>query len=48
MDPEGRIRTGTSRMDSPSLYQLSYLGVVSEMLRKLAGERKMAESHLSA
>ncbi len=31
LDPEGRIRTGILPMDSRSLYQLSYLGVVFQM-----------------
>ena len=31
LDPGGRTRTGTTRMDSPVLYQLSYPGVVTEL-----------------
>ena len=31
MDPEGRIRTGISVVDSDALYRLSYLGVVPEV-----------------
>ena len=31
MDPEGRIRTGISVVDSYALYRLSYLGVVPEV-----------------
>jgi hypothetical protein len=31
LDTGGRTRTGTTRMDSPVLYQLSYPGVVSEV-----------------
>ena len=31
LDPGGRTRTGTTRMDSPVLYQLSYPGVVPKV-----------------
>ncbi len=31
LDPDGRIRTGIFRLDRPSLYQLSYLGVVLQI-----------------
>ena len=47
MDPEGRSRTGISAVDSCSLYQLSYLGVVPQMLRTRVGSRKMAEADTS-
>jgi hypothetical protein len=43
MDPEGRSRTGIPAVDSCVLYRLSYLGVVSEMLRVVSVRRKMAE-----
>jgi hypothetical protein len=36
LDPGGRTRTGTTRMDSPVLYQLSYPGVVTKVY---AGKR---------
>jgi hypothetical protein len=31
LGPGGRTRTGTTRMDSPVLYQLSYPGVVPKV-----------------
>ena len=48
MDPEGRSRTGISAVDSCVLYRLSYLGVVSQMLRVANDQRKMAERDLAA
>ncbi len=37
LDPEGRARTGIPALDRRALYQLSYLGVVREMIRVPAG-----------
>src|SRR5262249_51865481 len=48
MDPEGRSRTGISAVDSCVLYLVSYLGVVSEMLRMANDLRKMAEDGVAA
>jgi hypothetical protein len=44
MDPEGRIRTGISVVDSDALYRLSYLGVVPEVYSDVTHSRKMALS----
>ena len=44
MDPEGRIRTGISVVDSDALYRLSYLGVVPEVCSGVTHRRKMALS----
>ena len=42
MDPEGRIRTGISVVDSDALYRLSYLGVVPEVYSGATHIGKMA------
>ena len=40
MDPEGRIRTDISVVDSDALCHLSYPGVVLQILRALVYRRK--------
>jgi hypothetical protein len=40
LDPEGRTRTGISALDRRALCQLSYLGVVRQMIRLAAHVRK--------
>ena len=47
LDPGGRTRTGTTRMDSPALYQLSYPGVVSEVYGESSAATKCSDQNTS-
>ena len=47
MDPEGRIRTSISVVDSDALCQLSYPGVVPEVYLRLGAASKMAKEDSS-
>jgi hypothetical protein len=47
LDPGGRIRTGISLMDSESLYQLRYPGVVPKMYARQVASAIRTSGHVS-